>query len=75
MLVATRVRGPRVTIEPNSIEDQLFVQLRAATVQRLRAAQRGDGGLCKLLERQRLGCLRELGAHSLQSPRRVLSAA
>lgn len=64
-----------MTIEPNSIEDQLFVQLRAATVQRLRAAQRGDDGLCTLLERERLSCLRELGAHSLQSRRKILSAA
>ena len=75
MPAATRVRGPRVTIEADSIEDQLFVQLRAATVQRLRAAQRGDGGLCILLERERLSCLRELGAHSLHSRRKVLSAA
>ena len=75
MPAATRVRGPRVTIEPNSLEDQLFVRLRAATVQRLRAAQRGEGGLCILLERERLSCLRELGAHSLESHRRILSAA
>ncbi len=75
MMAATRARGPGVTIEPISIEDQLFLQLRAATVQRLRAAQRGDGGLCILIERERVGCLRQLGAQGAESRRRILSAA
>ncbi len=64
-----------MSIEPTSIEDQLFMQLRTATVQRLRAAQRGDGGLCVLLERERAHCLRQLGAHGTASRRRVLTAA
>lgn len=64
-----------MTIEPTSIEDQLFLQLRAATVQRLRAAQRGDDGLCILLERERLGCLGMLGARRMAGRARILSAA
>ena len=64
-----------MTIEPTSIEDELFLQLRTATVQRLRAAARGDTGLCILLERQRGTHLRELGGYRTESRQPVLSAA
>ncbi len=64
-----------MTIEPTSIEDQLFLQLRTVTVQRRRAAQRGDRGICVLLERVRQGCLLQLGAKQVKSRRRILSAA
>jgi hypothetical protein len=52
-----------VTIELGDIEDQLFAQLRLTTVQRLRAAVRGDDGLGLLLVRQRGACLAALRAH------------
>ena len=64
-----------MTIEPINFEDQLFAQLRTTTVHRLRAAQRGDSGLCVLLERQRAQCLRELDVHARPRRRPVLSAA
>ena len=55
-----------------AIEDQLFAQLRMTTVQRLRAAARGDDGVGLLLARQRSACLAQLRAgfarpsHNLQ---------
>ena len=64
-----------MTIEPTSVEDQLFLQLRTVTVQRLRAAQRGDRGIWVLLERVRRGCLAQLGGKQAKTPRRILSAA
>ena len=64
-----------MTIELQHIEDQLFAQLRVATAQRLRAAQRGDGGLCVLLARQRSASLAELRARSARQPCRILHAA
>ena len=64
-----------MTIEFEHIEDQLFAQLRVATAQRLRAADRGDGGLCVLLARQRCASLAELRANSSSQPRRLLYAA
>lgn len=64
-----------MTIEPISLEDRLFAQLRSVTVERLRAAQRGDSGLCVLLARQRALCLGELEGDLRPPRRRVLSAA
>lgn len=64
-----------MTIEPINLEDQLFTQLRSATVQRLRAAQRGDDGLCVLLHRQRVHCLEALGCRTAPRRRWALSAA
>ena len=68
-------RGLGVTIEQSNIEEQLCPQLRTATVQRLRATQRGDHGVCILLERERVACLKQLGARGTARLRRVLSAA
>lgn len=64
-----------MTIEPTSIEDLLFVQLRTATVHRVRAALRGDDGLCILLERERVACLRQLGALDMSGTQRLFRAA
>ncbi|MBK6656730.1 MAG: hypothetical protein IPG43_00600 [Proteobacteria bacterium] len=64
-----------MAIEPINLEDQLFLKLRTATVQRLRAAHRADHGLCVLLERERVACLHELGAHRAAAHRHILSAA
>ena len=64
-----------MTIEPKHIEEQLFAQLRVATAQRLRAADRGDGGLCVLLARQRNASLAELRACSARQPCHILHAA
>jgi hypothetical protein len=74
-MAASQRRGPGVTIEPINSEDQLFLQLRTITVQRLRAAQRGDRGICVLLERVRQGCLAKLEGRDVKSRRRILSAA
>lgn len=64
-----------MNIELGDIEDQLFAQLRLTTVQRLRAAGRGDGGLVVLLARQRGACLAELRAGSLRRTSRMQRAA
>ena len=64
-----------MNLVPTSVEDQLFLQLRTLTVQRLRAAARGDRGICVLLERLRQNCLAELGGSQCRARRRLLRAA
>jgi hypothetical protein len=64
-----------VNLIPTGVEDQLFLQLRTLTVQRLRAAERGDRGICVLLERLRKNCLAELAGRQCKPRRRLLHAA
>lgn len=64
-----------MNLVPTGIEDRLFLQMRTLTVQRLRAAERGDRGICILLERLRQNCLAELGGRQCKARRRLLHAA
>lgn len=64
-----------MTIEQPNFEEQLFVRLRLATVQRLRATSRGDSGLGVLLARERAACLAELGLRETYIRDRILHAA
>ncbi len=64
-----------MNLVPTGVEDRLFLQLRTLTVQRLRAARRGDRGICILLERLRQNCLAELGGRQCKAHRRLLRAA
>lgn len=61
--------------EPRAVEDQLFLQLRVATAQRLRAVGRGDQGLCALLARQRSAHLTDLRTCAASQSPRILQAA